>query len=136
MAVDHARAKRTAEKLAALLGQSGDHELPPDALIRELAHAHLELLRATPLAIYVTAAAAGGYASAVGIDGPEDARRELFELLLAARPKAGDPSRWRLREPEIDARVSVEAEGRVAVITHVHVHDRGAQRYPRTRRGR
>lgn len=75
--------------------------------------------------LYVTRAAALAFARATGRQ-PEEARRRLTELLLDARPGA-DPSRWRYRSREtgldIDARVITE--GRLDVVTHVHVRRHG-----------
>ena len=128
---DHARASRLAGELAA-----GRRPVPPQlrSELAELGAAYLELARAArsqPRQIYVTLAAAREYARAVGADGVEDARRELTELLLQARPKAGDPSRWRLREPDLDARVAIDDQARLAVVTHIHLRDRHASRRER-----
>jgi hypothetical protein len=128
---DHARAARLAGELAA-----GRRPVPPQlrAALAELGEAYLELARAArsqPRQIYVTLAAAHEYARAIGAEGIEDARRELTELLLQARPKMGDPSRWRLREPDLSARVAIDEKARLAVVTHIHLRDRHAGRRER-----
>lgn len=88
--------------------------------------------------IYVTYAAAATYAAALGLR-PEEARRELTELLLdATRPENAaweTPERWRRRSRNagVDITARVAREGRLAVVVSVSVRSgysprRGGQR--------
>lgn len=86
--------------------------------------------------IYVTLAAARQYLEAVDVPGDiETARRELTELMLDARQNPDDPGAYRARSHatglDLSARVSVE--GRLHVVVHVSVRERGP-RGPRPRR--
>jgi hypothetical protein len=88
--------------------------------------------------VYVTYAAAATYAAELGLR-PEEARRELTELLLdATRPESSAweaPERWRRRSRSsgVDVTARVAREGRLAVVVSVSVRSgygprRGGQR--------
>lgn len=73
-------------------------------------------------AVYVSHAAAATYARDEDI-GLEEARRELTELLLDARQVERDPDQWRLRRrsEQLDVTCRVVRDGRLLVVTSVHV---------------
>lgn len=75
--------------------------------------------------VYVSHAAAVEYAREEDI-ALEPARRELTELLLDARQVAGDPTQWRMRKrsTDLDITCRVARDGRLVVVTTVHVRDR------------
>ena len=75
--------------------------------------------------VYVTAAAAMVYADELRMR-PEEARRELTELLLDAVPGAGGSGtieqwRYRRRSTGLDISARVTREGRLAVVVSVTV---------------
>ena len=72
--------------------------------------------------IYVSLAAAQQYASARRLQ-PEEARRQLTELLLDAKPRDDGSYRARSRSTQIDITARVAVEGRLLVITTINVRD-------------
>jgi hypothetical protein len=76
--------------------------------------------------VYVTLAAARAYARHEGC-GEEEARRELTERMLDAKPvdRASQPERWRWRNRRVGLDISVQVviEGPMAVVVHVGVRE-------------
>lgn len=74
--------------------------------------------------VYVTLAAAREYAT-VEDAGIEEARRELTELLLAAKESASEPGLWRFRRRSegLDVTARVVQERELLVVTSVSVRD-------------
>lgn len=126
---------RTARYLVAQSGYETPRVPSYDELL-ELARAHLATIAPGETLgragqIVVSLAAAEQYADAEGIDGIEQARRELTELLIDARPTS-EPGKWRARSRStgLDITARVAAEGRLLIVTSVHVreHDAGGLR--------
>jgi hypothetical protein len=80
----------------------------------------------------VTLRAAREYARATGL-GDEEARRELTELLLDARPQPGadrpphESWRFRRRSAGVEISAQVSREGRLAVVVTISTHVRGGR---------
>ncbi len=73
--------------------------------------------------VYVTLAAAEQYARAMRIDGIEEARRDLTEVMLTAHRTDGGSVRARIKPRGIDLSARVVAEGPLLVVTSVEVRD-------------
>lgn len=130
-------AEKIAQTILARLGELRAGKLPPDR--QSMALVDLEpLARAINASsagetlsstgpVYVSHAAAVEYAREEDI-GLEPARRELTELLLDARQVPGDPTQWRMRKrsTDLDLTARVARDGRLIVVTSVHVRTRNS----------
>lgn len=114
-----------------ILAQAGqpDPQPPPLDQLAELAREYLRLapgaretLSDVP-ALFVSLGAAREFGAAMRHANDETARRRLTELLVDAKQSATDPAEWRYRNraTAIDITAHVAVEGRLLVVTHVHV---------------
>jgi len=130
-------AEKIAQTILARLGEQHAGKLPPDRQsmrldeLEPLARAVIATTAGETLsasgAVYVSHAAAVEYAREEDL-GIEPARRELTELLLDARQVTGDPTQWRMRKrsTDLDLTARVARDGRLLVITSVHVRTRNS----------
>lgn len=117
-----------------LIAQSGHREprIPPIDELAELSRAYLAATAPGDTLgrsgqILVSLRAAEQYADAEDIDGLEEARRELTELLIDARP-TNEEGKWRARSRStgLDVTARVARDGRLLVVTTVDVREHNA----------
>lgn len=119
-------ARRTAQYVIAQAGYR-EPRVPPIAELEVLAREYLavtgdSLRLGDSGAVFVSLTAAEEFARAEGLQ-LEEARRELTELLIDAKPVAGDETQWRARNRSsgLDITCRVARDGRLMVVTRVHV---------------
>ena len=128
-------ARKTAEKILARLGEHRAGKLPVDrqsvpiAELEDLARAYIATSSVGGTLgqtgrLYVSLTAAREYGAAERINGDEEARRELTEILLDAKQTERiDTWRARKRSTGLDITALVAIEGKLLVVTHVTVRD-------------
>lgn len=125
-------ARLIAARILTAAGLPASPRIPDLADLAILARAYLALTEGGKTLeqtgpVYVSHAAAATYASAEDI-GLEEARRELTELLLDARPRESDPDQWRTRKrsTDLDLAARIARDGRLLVVTSVSVRGRNS----------